>query len=78
MIRNDPVVERLDRIFRLLVLVATQEKSQRERVELLSLVGLRPSEIADILGTTPNTVNVALHMIRKQPNTRRRARKSDE
>jgi DNA-binding CsgD family transcriptional regulator len=63
---KDPVVERLDRIIKLLVLITTEEKSQRERIQLLSAAGLGPSEIAEVLGTTANTVHVALHSIRKQ------------
>lgn len=63
---NREVVERLDRIAKLLVLWMTEEKPQVERIRLLSEVGFGPSEIAQLLGTTGNTVNVALHNLRKQ------------
>jgi DNA-directed RNA polymerase specialized sigma24 family protein len=69
--REDPVVERLDRILKLLVQVHTAEKSQIERIQLLAAVGLGATEIAQFLGTTANTVHVALHKIRSRPQNRR-------
>jgi DNA-directed RNA polymerase specialized sigma24 family protein len=40
-------------------------KSQTEKIFLLSKVGFAPKEIADLIGTTPNTVRVALVDIKK-------------
>lgn len=39
--------------------------TQREKILFLSKAGLPPKEIADILGTTANTVSVALSKSRK-------------
>lgn len=39
--------------------------TQRERIAFLSKAGLAPKAIADILGTTPNTVSVALAKMKK-------------
>ena len=50
------------------------DKPQRERIRLLSSAGLAPLEIAKALGTTANTVRVALVGIRKSGG-RRRTRK---
>ena len=39
--------------------------TQRERIAFLSKAGLGPKAIADILGTTPNNVSVALAKMKK-------------
>jgi hypothetical protein len=39
--------------------------SQTKHISKLNSVGFQPKEIAEILGTTPNTVNVALNRLRK-------------
>ena len=46
------------------------EQSQRDAIALLSNAGLEPREIAATLGTTPNTVSVALVQLRKQGRVR--------
>lgn len=63
--KNAEVVSRLDRILTLLAANVAVEKPQRERIRILSSAGLAPKEIAEALGTTPNTVRVALTGIRK-------------
>ena len=68
------VVSRLDRIIRLLAVSIATDKPQRERIRLLSSAGLAPRDIAEILGTTPNTVRVALTGIRKSRRDRERSR----
>jgi transcriptional regulator len=44
--------------------------SQAKQISKLDSIGFRPKEIADILGTTSNTVNVALNRIRKSKRTK--------
>ncbi|MGD0551501.1 MAG: sigma factor-like helix-turn-helix DNA-binding protein [Sedimentisphaerales bacterium] len=63
---NDEVISRLDKLIRLVATGLAIGKSQAEQVGLLSQAGLQPKEIADILGTTPNTVRVTLSTARKQ------------
>jgi len=41
-------------------------KSQNEMIRLLDSVGCGPSEIADLLGTTTNTVNVSLYKAKRK------------
>jgi DNA-binding NarL/FixJ family response regulator len=59
----------LDRIARVLaVMLVEREKDapQSERIRILRLCGFRIGEIAEILGTTANTVNVALSGMKKK------------
>ena len=59
------VTEKLDRIIKLLAVQSIGEKTGREAIKSLSSVGLQPKEIADLLGTTPNTVSVAINAMKK-------------
>jgi DNA-binding CsgD family transcriptional regulator len=60
--------KKLDLVIRLLAVNLVNGKSQREQIRLLSIAGIGPKEIADLLGTTSNTVNVALSGLRKSGN----------
>lgn len=62
------VLEELKNIKRLLSIIAAKGMTQREQIASLSRVGFGPKEIADLLGTTSNTVNVTLAKLRKQVN----------
>lgn len=55
----------LEKIAKLLSLIATKGESQKQQIALLNSVGFQPKEIAELLGTTPNNVRVALVSIRK-------------
>lgn len=70
----DDVLSELRRIVRLMTLSITKELSQRERIALLSTAGFQPKEIAELIGTTPNTVSVTLAQIRKEQPGRRPGR----
>ena len=68
---KEDLLQLLKRISRLLGLVVTKDAAtQKERVALLSDAGFEPKEIADLIGTTPNTVSVTLHSLRKQQTER--------
>jgi DNA-binding CsgD family transcriptional regulator len=70
---NDPtanqneerVIEKLDQALKLLGMMAVKGLSQTEQIATLSRIGLSPKDIAEIVGTTANTVRVALVSIRK-------------
>jgi DNA-binding CsgD family transcriptional regulator len=66
------VDEKLDRILRLLGMIAVKGLSQTEQIAILSRVGFLPKDIADVLGTTANTVRVALVGIRRAAKHGRR------
>jgi DNA-directed RNA polymerase specialized sigma24 family protein len=59
------ILEKLNLLVKLTALNIVKDKDFKERVELLSSVGFKPKEMADLLGTTPNSVRVTLSRIRK-------------
>jgi DNA-binding CsgD family transcriptional regulator len=61
----EAIRSRLDAIIRLQAATATQGKTLKEQVSLLSSSGFQPKEIADLLGKTPNHISVILHELRK-------------
>jgi DNA-binding CsgD family transcriptional regulator len=67
---NSSAMLRLSQIqTRLLAVVAVKGLPQTQQITLLSRAGLTPKEIAELLGTTANTVRVALVGIRKAEKT---------
>lgn len=63
---HSAVLEKMDRILRLLALSLTDGKKQGDRVRLLDAAGFKPKEMATIIGTTPNAIRVALYGIRRK------------
>lgn len=49
-----------------------ERPSLRERIERFSTLGISPTEISEILGTTSNFVNKELSVIRKSRRLRKR------
>ena len=66
---DEQILEELRRMNRLLAVTSLRDLSKRERIELLANVGFPPREIADLIGTTPNTVSVELSKLRRRKNT---------
>jgi DNA-binding NarL/FixJ family response regulator len=62
---NLELSQKLDRVLRLLAIMAVKSMPQVAQIATLSRAGFSPKEIAEILGTTANTVRVALVGIRK-------------
>jgi DNA-binding NarL/FixJ family response regulator len=62
---NDDVIRRLDALIRLTAIAMFKDKSQKEKIAVLNLAGLTPKEIAEFLDTTPNSVSVAISMMKK-------------
>jgi DNA-binding CsgD family transcriptional regulator len=62
----DLISRKLDILIRLSALSSVANKAQREQIVILSNAGFQPKEIADICGTTGNTVRVTLSTIRKR------------
>lgn len=62
----DVIIEKLNTLIRLQAYSAVSGfESQKDKILFLSKSGISPTEIASILGTTANTVNVALSTARK-------------
>jgi DNA-binding CsgD family transcriptional regulator len=58
--------KKIDILTRLVAIGLVNGKRQREQIKLLSIAGMGPNDIAELIGTTPNTVNVALSVLRKE------------
>ncbi|TKJ35707.1 MAG: hypothetical protein CEE38_13940 [Planctomycetes bacterium B3_Pla] len=58
--------EQVERLTKLVALGVIGEKSQNEQIALLAKVGIAPKDIAQLIGTTPNTVRVQLSTMRKR------------
>ncbi len=54
-----------EEVVKLLTVWLKRGTGQVTLIKELDSVGFKPKRIAELLGTTPNTVNVALHAIRK-------------
>jgi transcriptional regulator len=63
---DSEILKELQQIKRILVAFCVKEQPQKEQVKILDSIGFQPKEIADFIGTTPNTVSVILNRIRKE------------
>lgn len=65
---SDDIAEKLDVLIKLQAAALTSGmESSKDKILFLDRAGLRPVMIAEIVGTTPNHVNVALSQARKKP-----------
>ena len=62
------ISKKLDVISRLLALSLPKTINQNHKMKILSELGLQPKDIANIIGTTANTVRVELSKIKKASN----------
>lgn len=63
---SDELSEKLDILIKLQAAALTASlESSKDKILFLNKAGLRPKLIADIVGTTPNHVNVTLSKKRK-------------
>ncbi len=67
---SNPVDEKIQLLVRLTAANLVKEKSISEASEILNRMGMKPKEIAVVLGTTSNVISVRLHE-RKRKNMRR-------
>jgi len=72
--QSEPVILALHRIAKLLALILAEGKTKTDAILRLSGVGFPPGEIAELLGTTPNTVSVVIHQARKMAKGRKSSR----
>lgn len=62
---NREIIVLLKEIVVLLFIQAKRGMSQTTIIKELSEAGMQPKRIAEIVGTTPNTVRVAIHHLKK-------------
>lgn len=63
---DEVLAGKLDTLIQLVaVALAENKKEQKEQIRLLMLAGLSPARIAEILGTSGNSVNGAIAKMRK-------------
>ncbi len=60
------IVSKLDVLIRIIALTNTKDLTSTDKISLLSQAGLAPKEIAEIIGTTQNVVNVRLSQMRRK------------
>jgi hypothetical protein len=63
--KDSELFSEIKKVVRLLSLIAVGDRKQIDQIERLSKAGFQPKEIAELLGTTANTVSVALTKIKK-------------
>lgn len=78
-VEADGEVERkLEIIIRLLAAIATRDLRQRDQIAVLARTGLPPRKIAELVGTSANTVRVELVRIRARKKIRPAAERDNE
>ena len=60
------IAAQLEKIARLLALLAVKDESQPEKIKVLSGAGFSNTEIAELLGLTRNAVKLALRRLRRK------------
>jgi DNA-binding transcriptional ArsR family regulator len=60
------ILDKLSLLVKLSAANVVDGKDFQEQVRLLSSVGLKPKEISDILGKSPNHVSVTLNYLKKR------------
>ncbi len=72
---TDELKESLDRIAKILagmLLKDLEEGDQKQRIKRLKQCGFDNQEIAEMVGTTANTVGVTLHSLKKLKGKRKK------
>jgi DNA-directed RNA polymerase specialized sigma24 family protein len=62
---EEQTLEKLDQILRILVAAVSRGLKQREQIAMLDRAGFSPKAIAELIGTSSNTVRVELVGLRK-------------
>ena len=67
------ILDEVRQIKRLLAAFVTSGLNQKDAVARLSSAGFAPKDIASLIGTTPNSVRVALSNLKKESKRRKNA-----
>ena len=72
---NEAIIVELNRKMDMLIALTAigvlADKTQKEQIEALNRAGLQPKEIAQLVGTSSNTVSVTLSQMKKAKNSPR-------
>jgi DNA-directed RNA polymerase specialized sigma24 family protein len=60
------ISDKLDKLIRVMALSVLRGLTSSEKISLLHQAGFKPSEIADMIGTSSNVVSVRLSEMRKR------------
>jgi hypothetical protein len=63
---NEELSQQLEILIRLNAVALAEGRRRRDQIRLLSAAGLPPKTIAELIGTTANTVSVELTAIRRE------------
>jgi IS30 family transposase len=66
--QSELMLAELQKAVKLLSIIAVGSRKQREQIGILSKAGFQPTEIAKLIGTSPNTVRVELNTLKKKKN----------
>jgi DNA-binding CsgD family transcriptional regulator len=69
---DDEIIERLDRILRVLAVQVGADKSLTERARLLKMAGVDNQTIADVLNTSPGAVRTLTSNLRVKKQRRKK------
>jgi DNA-binding NarL/FixJ family response regulator len=72
---DSPLEAEVRRLAHLVAVIGTDGKPQRDQIRILAAAGFPPKGIAKLIGTTGNTVKVALANMRKKLRARTRNKK---
>ncbi len=73
--RPDGLTAFESKLINLLALLLVQERAQGQQIDLLNRAGFGSAQIAALLGTTRNTVSVALSVQKRSKKTTKKATK---
>jgi len=63
---NQEILQELKKITKLLIMFVNKDEDQTEKIRNLSSMGFQPKEIAEMIGTTANTVSVTINRLKKK------------
>lgn len=73
---NGSVSAQLDTLVKLVSILVTRDMTQKEQISVLSMAGLQPKAIGDLIGKPTHTVSVTLSDLRKQATSKQKGKKS--
>jgi len=60
------ILKKFDTVIKLLTISSLKDETQVQKIKILSSAGLSPKDIASLLGTSSNTVSVALSKMKNK------------